>query len=93
MKVLTLDRCIALDLMSMLAFRLPWRVPYPNGVASSAAIFALCVTRKIRYAGIGLTACTVLGAYTHQYALIAEAYEIYDELAKGGVGAISPKPS
>ena len=42
--------------------------------ASSAAIFALCVTRKIRYAGIGLTACTVLGAYTHQYALIAEAF-------------------
>ena len=42
--------------------------------ASSAAIFALCVTRKIRYAGIGLTACTVLGAYTHQYALIAEVF-------------------
>ena len=44
--------------------------------ASSAAIFALCVTRKIRYAGIGLTACTVLGAYTHQYALIETGIDV-----------------
>ncbi|MBO5550622.1 MAG: hypothetical protein J5966_01565, partial [Lachnospiraceae bacterium] len=42
--------------------------------ASAAAVFALCVTKRIRYAGFGLMACTVFGSYTHQYALIAEAF-------------------
>ena len=41
--------------------------------ASSAAIFALCVIKEIRHADIWLVASTVLGAYTHQYALIAES--------------------
>lgn len=42
--------------------------------ASTTAIAALCLMKGIPHAGIMLTAGTVLGAYTHQYALIAEAF-------------------
>ena len=42
--------------------------------ASASAILALCVIRKIPHTAPCLVICTVLGAYTHQYALIAEAF-------------------
>lgn len=42
--------------------------------ASGTAIFALCVIKGVSRAGAGLVICTVLGAYTHQFALIAEAF-------------------
>lgn len=41
--------------------------------ASSAAVFALCAVKGVRYADIGIIVSTVFGAYTHQYALIAES--------------------
>ncbi len=41
--------------------------------ASAAAIFAVCLIKKVPHSMIYLIICTVLGAYTHQYALMAEA--------------------
>ncbi len=41
---------------------------------SATAIFAVCVIKAVPHTEAGLIACTVLGAYTHQYALIAEAF-------------------
>lgn len=42
--------------------------------SSLTAIFACCMVNGLRHAEIGLIICTVLGAYTHQYALIAESF-------------------
>lgn len=42
--------------------------------ASATAVFALCYIRSIPHSAICLMISTVLGAYTHQYALIAEAF-------------------
>ncbi len=40
---------------------------------SCTAIFALCYIKKLPHSMPFLITCTVLGAYTHQFALIAEA--------------------
>ncbi len=42
--------------------------------AASTAIFAICYLQGESRTGRWLVVCTVLGAYTHQYALIAEAF-------------------
>ncbi len=42
--------------------------------ASATAIFALCLLNDIPHSALWLIITTVLGAYTHQYALIAEAF-------------------
>lgn len=42
--------------------------------ASATAVFALCYIRSVPHSAIYLMISTVLGAYTHQYALIAEAF-------------------
>ena len=42
--------------------------------ASATAIFAVCSMKDIPYADILQVVSTVCGAYTHQYALIAEAF-------------------
>ena len=42
--------------------------------ASATAIFALCLLHDIPHSALWLIITTVLGAYTHQYALIAEAF-------------------
>ncbi|HAL32072.1 MAG TPA: hypothetical protein DIS68_08260 [Lachnospiraceae bacterium] len=42
--------------------------------ASASAIFAMCYMKDIRGSLPCLVICTVLGAYTHQYALITEVY-------------------
>ncbi len=42
--------------------------------ASAAAMEALCLMKEVQHSGILLMVFTILGAYTHQYALIAEAF-------------------
>ncbi|MCR5746541.1 MAG: hypothetical protein K6G03_02430 [Lachnospiraceae bacterium] len=42
--------------------------------ASATAVFAICVMREMPRTEALLIICTVLGAYTHQFALIAEAF-------------------
>ena len=42
--------------------------------ASASAIFAICMMKDMAHTEIWLIVCTVLGAYTHQYALITEVY-------------------
>ncbi len=42
--------------------------------ASASAIFALCLLQGIDHTRLPLVICTILGAYTHQFALIAEAF-------------------
>ena len=41
---------------------------------ASSAVFALCLIRSVPHAAIWLVVSTIMGAYTHQYALIAEAF-------------------
>ena len=42
--------------------------------SSAAAVFALCWIRSVPRSGLWLIASTVCGAYTHQYALVAEGF-------------------
>ena len=42
--------------------------------AASTAIFAVCFIHSVPHSEIWLVICTILGAYTHQYALITEAF-------------------
>ncbi|MBQ9606830.1 MAG: hypothetical protein IJV16_06605 [Lachnospiraceae bacterium] len=42
--------------------------------ASATAVFAVCVIKELPHTKPWLILVTVLGAYTHQYALIAEAF-------------------
>ena len=42
--------------------------------SSLTAVFACCMIKGMPHSEIGLIICTVLGAYTHQYALIAESF-------------------